>query len=231
MINSNLVQIKAQQAFTTSLVISEQCPNEKKGIECKREHKETLAMIRRYKNELEQLGALNFQTRKGSPLKQGGFAKSTEYAELNEDQATFLITLFKNTRLVVAFKLKLVKEFRKAIDEINRLYANPPRISLLQDKRHAHNPMMNALIEMRDDQGKKTEAHHFQCENKLCNGVVTGNYKTVDEKSLSNEQIELLALVRKRNEAFMLSGFEYKERKVKLIAFATKYRTKLISSL
>jgi len=88
---------------------------------------------------------------------------------------------------------------------------------------------MTALIESREELGKETGAVQFMCENKLCNGVVTGNYKTADEKQLSNSDIELLALVRKRNEAYILSGLDYKDRKSKLIAFALKHRTKLLS--
>jgi hypothetical protein len=55
--------------------------------------------------------------------------------------------------------------------------------------------------------------------------VVTGNYSKADETGLSNYDIELLAQVRKRNEAFLLSGIDYNERKKRLVAFATKHRT------
>ena len=36
----------------------------------------------------EEFGPLAFETRKGKALPQGGFAKATEYALLNEQQAT-----------------------------------------------------------------------------------------------------------------------------------------------
>jgi hypothetical protein len=52
--------------------------------------------------------------------KQGG-GIALEYAELNEDQATYLITLFRNSDVVRKFKIQLVKAFRKALNEIDRL--------------------------------------------------------------------------------------------------------------
>jgi phage regulator Rha-like protein len=211
--NTELVRRENNKAFTTSLVIAENC---------KLQHKNVIGLIRKHSSYFEEHGQVAFQTRlnsQGSP---------TDFCNLNEDQATFLITLFRNTEIVLRFKSRLVKEFRKALDEINRLYANPPRTDLLKDKRQSHNPMMTALIEMREDLNKETKPVHFMCENKLCNGVVTGNYSKADETELSNSDIELLALVRKRNEALLVAGIPYDERKKRLIAFATKHRTKLI---
>ena len=109
-------------------------------------------------------------------------------------------------------------------------FNNPPRSDILKDKRAAHNPMMDALIEFRTDQGKDTDERHFQCENKLCNWVVTGEFKAIDEKAMSNEEAAILAKVRKRNEAYILAGLDYATRKPKLAEFAIRHRTKLIET-
>jgi hypothetical protein len=45
------------------------------------------------------------------------------------------------------------------------------------------------------------------------------------EDGLTNYEIELLAQVRKRNEAYILSGLVYADRKKKLIEFSKKYRS------
>lgn len=211
---TQLVHRENDKAFTTSLVIAENCDN--------RSHKQTIKLIRKHIEFFERLGKVNFQ----SSLNTQGSA--TEYLNLNEDQATFLITLFRNTPTVLEFKCRLVEEFRNALNEINRLYANPPRPDLITDKRQAHNPMMNALIEFRSEQGKETKPVHYMSENKLCNGVVTGNYSRAYEATMTNEQVILLAIVRRRNESYLMAGIGYEERKKKLIAFATKHRTKLI---
>jgi len=211
---NDLVEIRRRAAITTSLAVA---------AGCEVQHKNVLATVRRYKVEFEEFGEIAFETRFNP---QG---RSTEIALLNEDQATFLITLFRNTPIVLRFKLRLVKAFRQAINEIQRLYADPPRRDVLIEKRAAHHPMMDALIEMREDLGKKTETRHFWCENKLCNGIVTGEYKSIDEKELSNDDAALLAKVRRRNESMLQVGFEYAERKKLLTAFAIRERTKRIA--
>ena len=74
-------------------------------------------------------------------LPQGGFAKSTEYAILDEQQATFLMTLLKNSPRVISFKKALVKAFFEA-----RALLQTDYFSLLQ-KREA----LNAKLECEKD--------------------------------------------------------------------------------
>ncbi len=107
-------------------------------------------------------------------------------------------------------------------------FANPPRKDILAAKRAAHHPMMDALIEFREEAGKDTDARHFMCENKLVNWVVTGVFAKIDEAALSNDQVELLRQVRERNAAFLLAGLDYDTRKAKLAQFAMRARTKLL---
>lgn len=107
-------------------------------------------------------------------------------------------------------------------------FANPPRRDLIAAKRAAHHPMMDALVEIREEVGKETKTCHFQCENKLVNWAVTGVFAKIDEADLSNDQVELLRQVRERNAAFLLAGLDYDTRKAKLAQFATRARTKLI---
>lgn len=140
-----------------------------------------------------------------------------------------MVTLFTNTEKVVLFKSNLVKAFRKAIDEINRLYANPPRTEIIAAKRAAHDPMMLALSDYRADLGKITGRNHYMCENKLCNSVVIGSFSAIDEKSLTNSDAELLRQVRAMNENLIKAGIEYSERKKMLTGFGIRYKTKLIS--
>ncbi|WP_295401694.1 Rha family transcriptional regulator [uncultured Thiocystis sp.] len=212
-----LVEIRGQQATTTSLAIADGC---------KLAHKQVLAMVRKYRSEFDELGQLAFETRVVSAH---GAGQSTEIAILNEDQATYAITLFRNSPIVRRFKLALVKAFRKALNEIGRLYANPPRQDIIKAKRAAHNPMMAALIEIREDEGKATDARQFMCENRLCNWVITGRFEKLDESSLSNADAVLLEHVRDRNRALILAGLDYQDRKARLMAFATRTRAKLLT--
>ena len=229
MSQTNLVTRTNNEAFTTSLIIANSCPTERNnkttGIReaHKRTNKSVVDLIEKYKTEFESLGRIDFES-----LSNPG--KDTRIAHLNEDQATFLFTLFTNTKRVVAFKLRLVKEFRKALNEINRLYHEPERTLAIKNKRQTHNPMMDALKELREDQGKEMRDDIYWTENKLCNFIVVGRFigvcKIGGEDGLTNYEVDLLAQVRKRNEAYILTGLDYKQRKIKLVDFGGKYREK-----
>ena len=82
------------------------------------QHKNILELVRKYPSDFEAFGPIAFETRKGKPLPQGGFAKATEIAWLNEDQTTLLFTFLKNTEIARKLKLTLVKAFRAVRDEL-----------------------------------------------------------------------------------------------------------------
>ena len=98
-----LVVLEKNKPVTTSLIIA-------KGV--KTEHHSVITLIRRHIKSLEEFGTLEFQVRKsgGRPL---------EFAILNEEQTTFLITCMRNTEIVIDFKIKLVKEFYKMKNTIS----------------------------------------------------------------------------------------------------------------
>ena len=212
-----LVEIRGQQATTTSLAIAEGC-----GLS----HQSVIRLIRKYASDFAELGRVDFEIR---PFETEGGNQEREIAILNEDQATYAITLFRNSPIVRRFKLALVKAFRKALNEISKLYANPPRPDIIKAKRAAHSPMMDALIEIREDEGKATDARHFMCENRLCNWVIAGRFENLYESSLSYADAVLLEHVRDRNRALILAGLDYQDRKARLMAFATRTRTKLLT--
>ena len=89
------------------------------------QHKNILELIRKYLPDFEAFGPVAFETRKGKPLPQGGFAKATEVAWLTEDQTTLLFTFLKNTEIARKLKIRLVKAFREAREEIARLQQSP----------------------------------------------------------------------------------------------------------
>jgi len=108
---SNIVTITQGRPSTTSLTIAE-------GVQ--RPHKNIIELIRENIGDFEEFGPLAFETRKGDPLPQGGFAKATEIAILNEHQATMLVTFMRNIGVVKEFKKRLVKAFFQMRDELDR---------------------------------------------------------------------------------------------------------------
>lgn len=214
-----LVETRGQQAWTTSEVVAEGC---------ELNHQTVLRLVRKYQTDFEELGLLGFEIRPRLTGKHGG--GDTEFAILNEDQATYLITLFRNSPIVRRFKLALVKAFRRAMDQISRDFANPPRRDLLTNKRAANRPMLDALVEIRAEVGKETGENHYRCEARLCNWALTGRFEKLDEKTLTNEQVVLLEQIRDRNRAFLLAGLDYSSRKARLNAYALRQRTRLIGT-
>ena len=93
----DLVVLEKNKPVTTSLIIAN-------GV--KTEHHSVITLIRKHTKSLQEFGTVEFQIRKsgGRPL---------EFAILNEEQTTFLITCMRNTEIVIEFKIKLVKEFYK----------------------------------------------------------------------------------------------------------------------
>lgn len=74
-------------------------------------------LIKNYTEELENFWVIGFEIQK--PIWEFWWRPTKEYF-LNEDQATFLMTLLKNTKEVVDFKLKLVLAFKKLKEHINK---------------------------------------------------------------------------------------------------------------
>lgn len=92
---TNIVTIENGTAVTTSMAIAE-------GVGYG--HKSVIQLIRDNIADLQEFGTLAFEMRKS-----GG--RPTEYALLNEQQATLLITYMRNNEIVRAFKKQLVKAF------------------------------------------------------------------------------------------------------------------------
>lgn len=94
---NELVTLKGNDIFTDSLVIS---------IGAGVRHDKVKESIRKYKTRVEKFGRLS-PPHKGEST--GG--RPEEVYQLNEQQATFIITLMKNTDKVLDFKEELVKQF------------------------------------------------------------------------------------------------------------------------
>ncbi|WP_213177701.1 Rha family transcriptional regulator [Endozoicomonas sp. 4G] len=109
-------------------------------------------------------------------------------------------------------------------------FKNPPRADLVRGKRDASRVLTDSIIDMRSEHGKDTTAVHYMSEQKLCNWAVNGAFKALDESSLSNEDLELLRLVRERNAALIAAEIDYPERKARLAQYAIRQRTKLIAT-
>lgn len=115
---NSIVSITQGQATTTSLAIAEGTGNEHEGV---------IKLVRRYTADMEEFGPLGFEIRVTS---KHGAGQKTEIALLNERQATLLITYMRNSDIVRAFKMRLVKEFYElARNAIPTTFAEALRLS------------------------------------------------------------------------------------------------------
>lgn len=88
------------EPYTTSKVIAEYGGQEHRAIR---------QLIRTHEKTLKEFGKVSTFEMQKPENELGG--RPEKYHKLNEEQATFLITLMKNTPQVVLFKKDLVKEF------------------------------------------------------------------------------------------------------------------------
>jgi len=139
---SNLVLLKNKDAFTTSLIIAD-------GTGVK--HRNVKELFSKYEAEMKSFGTFSVSNAQST----GG--RPEEIYLLNEQQATFLITLFRNTQKVVAFKQELVRQFY----EMRRLLLERQTKTWLETRhhgkitRHAETDVLKELIDYAKDQGSQ----------------------------------------------------------------------------
>lgn len=104
--NTKLVIKHGDEFATTSQIIAENTDNE---------HASVMKLVRDYQEHIEQFGLVRFEIAPRPKGQHGG--GDVQYTILNEQQSTFLLTLMRNTEIVVRFKVELVKEFYRMRNE------------------------------------------------------------------------------------------------------------------
>lgn len=107
-----LVEVVGDEPRACSTVIAEGCQVD---------HVAVMSLIKKYQAKLERRGIIEFQIRK---MENAGRGRPQKVAWLNEAQATFLITLMRNTEPVVEFKDRLTEAFFRMREELQRRTAD-----------------------------------------------------------------------------------------------------------
>lgn len=152
--------VKRNEAFTNSLVIADGT-----GIK----HKNVRELIFDYQKDFKQLGTLAVLNRESS----GG--RPEQYYELNEPQATFLLTLMRNSKVVVNFKLELTKEFyrmRSFILERQSAEWQQSRLTGKHIRREETDIILTKLIPLAESQGSKNAGKLYMSYSKLVNATL-----------------------------------------------------------
>lgn len=150
-----LVELHHNEPMTTSLTVAE-------GVET--EHKSVLQLLRRHVGDLGEFGEVAFQMRlnpQGSP---------TEFAWLNEGQSLFLLTLMRNSPVVVEFKKALIRAFLELRDRAGGaavpLRDEPLTLSHRADVQVAADRIFRAVLRSGRSAGLRT-AHAVRRANAL----------------------------------------------------------------
>ncbi len=105
-----LVDVENGQPMTTTLQIS---------LGLGLTHASVIKLVRTHLPDFQELGRVRFKIQS---FETNGGLQQRKYAELDEQQATFLMTLLRNSPRVIEFKKALVKAFFKARSLLNTDY-------------------------------------------------------------------------------------------------------------
>jgi len=187
------------EAFTDSRILAQ-------GAEV--EHRAVIQLITNHLDDVSEFRRVAFQM---IPFETNGGIQKMKVCRLNEQQATFVISLMKNTKPVVAFKKELVKQFYKMERFIKTLVATRKEFPLLTEN-----------IKLLHDNPKP---YHFSNECDMINRIVTGmsakQFRQVHDiekgKSirpyLTDEQIQLMETLQKVDVGLLVAVSDYEQRK------------------
>lgn len=122
---SEIIELSKEEPVVSHRVIAECTGNMEKSI---------LDLITRYKEHFEEFGCLLFSDLKSLNSDEETRGRPSKVYYLNEQQATFLMTLLRNSDNVVQFKLRLVKEFFNMRKKIMEFELIKRTVQLPQDR-------------------------------------------------------------------------------------------------
>ena len=182
------------------------------------EHETIVRLIKRYENHFQDIRVFRFEIGKF-----GDVGRPISFCYLDEEQATFLITLMKNSDVVVEFKRKMTKVFfkmRKALAKQMNLKANAEWVASRQSGkliRREETDTIKAFVAYAKAQGSQNAERYYCAISKMENRALfmfDQKYKNVREL-LDIGQMSILRTADKIVERAIIEGMErclnYKE--------------------
>lgn len=169
-----LVELKRNDVFTNSKVIAEGTENQ---------HESVVAIIRKYEKDICEFGKLEY-----SDLKSGKRGQPEKIYYLNEEQATFVITLLRNSKTVVKFKKELVRQFyamRKFLLDKQSKQWNDTRLAN-KENRLKETDVIKMLVDYAKEQGSTHSDKLYLTYTKLAKSIIGGNRDIVSVTDLNN---------------------------------------------
>jgi len=135
------------------------------------EHVAILKMVKKYEPMFQQIRTFGFEIRKS-----GG--RPTSFCRLDEEQATFLITLMRNSEAVVPFKLRLTQEFYRMKRELVRIASQNQNAQWLETRKAGKETRCIATDTIKDfvayatGQGSKNAERYYANISKMENKAI-----------------------------------------------------------
>lgn len=145
-------QSTSGEPYTTSEIIAEGA-----GVK----HRAIQQLITKHEADVKEFGIIAFEMRK-----LGGRGRPETIYQLNEQQATLLMTYLKNTEIVRAFKKELVRQFYAMRDELAR------RKVLRTEGKPIRRGLTDALRDSGED--KRMKGHAYGTYTNLAYKLTTG---------------------------------------------------------
>ena len=152
----NLVELKEKEPVTTTLIIAEKTDTD---------HNSVFKLVKNYTQDLSEFGVVGFEIHKPKKGSKGG--RPLEFAYLNEDQTTLIMTYMRNSEIVREFKKKLVKEFRKmknTLSEISSRQQNEEWKQLREsgkETRRQETNIIKIFVEYAEKQGSQNAGKYY----------------------------------------------------------------------
>lgn len=193
-----LVEVRKDEIFTNSKVVAEGTSNQ---------HESVVAIIRKYENDILDFGEIEF-----SDLKSGKRGQPERVYYLNEEQATFVITLLRNSKIVVKFKKELVRQFyamrRFLIEKQSKLW-NDTRLAN-KGNRLKETDVIKLLVDYAKEQGSSHSDKMYMTYTKLAKKVASGNRDKISVSELNNLTLAE-SIIKQTIEIDMSMGMNYKD--------------------
>lgn len=192
-----LVELKNNEVFTNSKVIAEGTGNQ---------HHAVRELIKKYRSEIEEFGTLSILNEEST----GG--RPMEVFYLNEEQATFVITLLRNSKVVVKFKKELVRQFyamrRFILEKQSKLWIDTRTAN--KENRIKETDVIKMLVDYAKEQGSTHSDKLYMTYTKLAKTIIKGKRDDISVSDLNNlTLVESIILQTIRIDMSM--GMHYKE--------------------
>lgn len=159
-----------------------------------------------YQTDIGDFGTLSVSNVEST----GGRPEQIYY--LNEEQATFVITLLRNSKVVVKFKKDLVRQFyamRKFLIEKQSKLWNETRI-VNKENRLKETDVIKMLQDYAKEQGSKNSDKLYMVYTKLAKSIVGGKRDSVSVSELNNLTL-VESIILQTIQIDMSMGMHYKD--------------------